>query len=349
MKIIFLDDKNEKHLEMWKKFLGKEKHLLIHTVDYKHFIDNAFKCKTYYVGVILDEKIKTILPVFYVDHILLGKKLISSSFLEYGSFCGDKKYVVEIVNFLYKEFSDKAEFLEIRHGLEGYDKELKTLMKKTDEYKRAVLHLGKVEDVWKGIQKSKRKAVKKAETEGVKIRLLTKDDIKEIYKLYAKNMRDFGSPGFGKKFFTSFFDNIANKGYGRVYGSFVNEKLSSVLLGFTYEDAIHITISVSDKKYSAYRVNDAVHWEFIKYGCRGGFKVFDFGRVREDSGQHEYKRKWGTEIFELPHYYLLWRANSIPRVDPNNPKYKAIVWLWKRVPVFVSRSVGPWLREGLGI
>ena len=344
--LLFLD---HKQMELWKEFLKREKHLLIHTPEYKNFIDNAFRCKTYYVAYVDEDMIKTLLPVFYIDHLLFGKKLISSGFLEYGSFAGDKKYVAEIINFLYKEFSHKTAFLEVRHGLEGYDKEMSALMIKTDEYKRAILQLGAQEEVWKKIQKSKRKSIKKAENDGIKVKMLEKEDIKEIYRLYLKNMKAFGSPAFGKRFFASFFENIVSKGYGRVYGAFVNTKLVSVLLGFTYEDTIHITISVSDNKYLKYRPNDAVHWEFIKYGCKNGFKVFDFGRVREDSGQHEYKRKWGTKIIELPHYYLLWKADKMPRIDPNNPKYKAIVWLWKRVPVFVNRYIGPWLREGLGI
>ncbi len=367
MQIIILDDKNNEHLKLWKDFLDREKHLIVHTPSYKKFIDNTFKCKTYYVAAIEEktvgkenlEEIRTLLPVFHIKHFLLGKKLISSGFLEYGSFAGNSKYVADIINFLYKEFSHKAEYLEIRHGLEGYDKELSGLLTKTSEYKRALLHLADIDKVWKNIQEGKRKAIKKAERDGIKVRELGKHDIDEIYRLYLKNMKYFGSPAFSKKFFTSFFDNIAANNMGKCFGAFFNikekggkqikEKLVSVLLGFAYEDSIHITISVSDERYLNLRPNDALHWAFIKYACEHGFKLFDFGRVREDSGQFEYKKKWGTKIVDLPHYYLLWRSNKLPKVDPNNPKYRIAVYLWKRMPIFVSRYLGPWLREGLGI
>lgn len=364
MQILILDEQNHEHLKLWNDFLSREKHLLVHTYQYKKFIDNAFKCRTYYVAAIEENEgkkdrqdnakvIKTLLPVFYIRHLLLGRKLISSGFLEYGSFAGDKKHIADIINYLYKEFSHKAEYLEIRHGLEGYDKELSGLLTKTDEYKRALLHLADVGHVWKNIQESKRKAIKKAERDGISMRELDKSDLREIYSIYLKNMKYFGSPAFSRKFFVSYFENIAANSMGKCFGAFFNvngkDKLVSVLLGFTYKDSIHITVSVSDDRYLYLRPNDAVHWHYIKYGCENGFKLFDFGRVREDSGQFEYKKKWGTKIVDLPHYYLLWKADKLPKVDPHNPKYKLAVYLWKKIPIFVSRYLGPWLREGLGI
>lgn len=357
MQILTLNEQNHEHIKLWKNFLDSEKHLIVHTSQYKKFIDSAFKCRTYYVAAIEDKngvnEIKTLLPVFYIKHLLLGKKLISSGFLEYGSFAGSNKYVADIINYLYKEFSQKAGYLEIRHGMEGYDKELSALMTKTNEYKRVILELSSADKVWKNIQESKRKAIRKSERESIIVRELFKNDITEIYKIYLHNMKEFGSPGFSKKFFVSFFDNIAAFNLGKCFGAFfeVNgkEKLVSVLLGFTYKDTVHITISVGDKKFLHLRPNDSVHWAFIKYACEHGFKLFDFGRVREDSGQLEYKKKWGVKIVDLPHYYLLWKSNSLPKVDPNNPKYKLAVAIWRRIPIFVSRYLGPWLREGLGI
>ena len=113
-----------------------------------------------------------------------------------------------------------------------------------------------------------------------------------------------------------------SKRLGIIYGSYYQGKLVSALLGLHYQDRVHIVIAVSDPKYVEYRCNDAMHWHFIKWAIKNNYNYFDFGRVREESGQFEYKRKWGPELLELPSYFMLWNTKEIPIVDPKSRKYK---------------------------
>ena len=136
---------------------------------------------------------------------------------------------------------------------------------------------------------------------------------------------------------------------GKIMGSYYQGKLVSALVGFCYKDRVHILIAVSDPDFQEFRPNDAMHWEFIKWAINNNYRYFDFGRVREDSGQFEYKRKWGAELKELPSYFLLWDGKEIPMVDPNSAKYKLVVRLWKFTPLWITKLIGPWLRKGLGI
>ena len=181
------------------------------------------------------------------------------------------------------------------------------------------------------------------------MREATSDEVDSIYDLYCRNMRAFGSPPFSQSYFASFFEHLVPLRTGKIFGAYVEGQLVSFLLGFLYQERIHIVISVSQPEYLSYRTNDATHWHFIKYGIDHGFRYFDFGRVRQDSGQFEFKRKGGAALFDLDHFYLLWTTKGIPQVDPENPKFKLVTRIWKRLPISVTRSVGPWLREGLGI
>ena len=136
---------------------------------------------------------------------------------------------------------------------------------------------------------------------------------------------------------------------GKILGSYVEGKLVSALLGFTYGNRIHILISISDPKFQESRPNDATHWDFIKWAIEHKYKHFDFGRVREGSGQYEYKRKWGGELMELPSYFLLWNTQEVPVVDPSSAKYKLMVSAWKKLPLKVTEKLGMKLRKELGI
>lgn len=345
MNVIILDEEEQK----WQAFLEKTPHLVFHTPQYKRFFDAAFRSKILYLAAEEKNEIRALFPVVWIKHPLFSTKLVSTAFLEYGGPCGEAAHVSEIISFLEKEYSTSCKYLEVRQGAEGYEHVLGKKMQRSREYNRFVLELSGVEDIWKSLQREKRRAVRKAQKTGVVVREAASAELSSIYDLYSRNMRAFGSPPFPRSYFASFFEHLVPKQMGKVFGAYVKGQLASFLLGFLYQERIHIVISVSHPEYLTYRTNDATHWHFIKYGIDHGFEFFDFGRVRQDSGQFEYKRKWGAALFDLDHFYLLWRTKTIPQVDPENPKYKLYTRLWRRLPISLTRSVGPWLREGLGI
>ncbi len=337
--------------ELLKNFLSENQHLIFHTFNYKKFIEDAFNIEYRKFALVENKKIKLVLPIVEVKSGLFGNKVISSAYLEYGGFCGNVAYVNGVLDHLEKIFSKDYDYLEVRGGqqlFDAFDAVLSSRLIKQNLYKRFVLPLADEETVWKNIQKSKRKAIKKS-LKSVGVKEIPFSDLAEFYHLYCRNMRSFGSPPYSKKYFISFYKNIVETGLGKIYGTYHQEKLISALLGFTYHDRVHIIIAVSDEKYHEFRPNDAVHWHFIKWACSNGYKLFDFGRVREESGQYEYKRKWGPQLLELPSYFMLWKTKSIPTTDPEAPKYQFAVKLWKKMPLWFTKLVGPYLRKRLGI
>jgi FemAB-related protein (PEP-CTERM system-associated) len=333
----------------WMEFLSKNPHLVFHTPQYKKFVDSAFKSHIDYWAAVVKDEIQTLLPVHRIEHSLFGAKLISTAFQEYGGPCGKPEFVKDIIDHLSSSYSYQYKYLELRFGLVGHEKVLSELMMKHEPYKRFILDLSDKETIWKNIQREKRKAVRKAEKLGVTVKPLPLSDMDKAYLLYCRNMRSFGSPPFSRGFFQSFYKNLVKKGMGKVFASYFQGQVISFLLGFCYGDRIHIIISVSDSRFLSMRPNDAMHWAFIQYAMHKEFSYFDFGRVRENSGQFEFKKKWGAELFSLPHYFLLWRCKNIPAIDPENPKYKILTQLWRRLPLNLIKLFGPKIREGLGI
>jgi len=331
----------DKNIKDWRLFLAKHKHLVFHTPEYRTLIKNSFNVKDFYIISHEGNEIKALLPLFYIKSILFGKRLISVAFLEYGGFAGEGKNVFGIINFLknYKPWKNLS--LELRQGLDNFDAILEKELIKRQEYKRFVLELKNktAEELWGSIDKQKRKAIKKAQRL-VKIEELTLKEINDLYNLYCKGMRSFGSPPYPKKYFKNFF---ALK-LGKCFGAFYKNKLVALLLGFTYNKIVHITISVSDKRYLEFRPNECLHWRFIEWAHKNNFEEFDFGKVREASGQFRFKKEFGAELKELNHYYI---SKIPPKAEPDD--YKLIIKLWQHMPLFVTKLFGPRLRKGLGI
>jgi serine/alanine adding enzyme len=338
-----MDEKNTLRIE---QFLRKHPHYIYHTIPFKEFIEEAFNCKYHFITGTKDDEIKILLPITSIKSKIFGNKIISSSYIEYGGFVGDFRLFSEIVLSLQEKFKADNDYLEIRGNILGNHPTLGKYMKKENLYKRFVLDLEG--DVWKGIQKSKRKAIKKSHGL-VEIKGVQEPELDEFYQLYLENMKRFGSPPYSKKYFQSFYKHLVSKGMGKILGSYVEGKLVSALLGFTYGNRVHILIAISDPKSQELRPNDATHWSFIKWAIENKYKHFDFGRVREGSGQYEYKRKWGGELIDLPSYFMLWNTQDVPITDPNSAKYKLMVSTWKKLPLKITEKLGMKLRKELGI
>jgi hypothetical protein len=176
----------------FNNFLESNQHLIFHTFPYKKFIEEAFGCK-YTILAVDNDGIETVLPVVGIKSKLFGNKIISSAYLEYGSFAGNEDYVLGLIDFLDKNYKNNCDYLEIRGGLGKFDPVLSSKLVKKNLYKRFVLKLGSEEEVWKNIQKWKRKAVKKAFL-NVEVKEIPFSGLDDFYELYCRNMKLFGSP-----------------------------------------------------------------------------------------------------------------------------------------------------------
>ncbi len=353
MKIIELDGFGTD----WKNFLADNHHYIFHTYNYKKFVQEAFSVPYKFIVAVDNNDnnvtinnnnvIKAAIPIVEIKSRIFGHKIISSAYIEYGGFIGDASYFQPILGHLSDKYKDNFDYLEIRGGFAEKCLDQCKLIKK-DLYKRFVLKLADESIIWSNIQKSKRKAIKKSlqETEVKEVNSL---DINKLYGLYCQNMHSFGSPPYSKNYFVQFYNHLVNHNLAKVFGAYKGDKLIAALLGFTYLDRVHILIAVSDPKYQDCRPNDAVHWTFIRWAITNGYKYFDFGRVREESGQFEYKRKWGPELQQLPSYFLLWKAKNIPFTDPNSSRYKFMIKAWKKLPLSITKKIGMILRKGIGI
>jgi hypothetical protein len=79
----------------------------------------------------------------------------------------------------------------------------------------------------------------------------------------------------------------------------------------------------------------------MKYGCENGYKLFDFGRSKIDTGSYDFKRHWGFEPEPLPYQYFLNRIDEIPNISPANPKYQKKIEMWQKMPFWLTKIIGP--------
>ena len=90
-----------------------------------------------------------------------------------------------------------------------------------------------------------------------------------------------------------------------------------------------------------------MYWELMRRACLRGVRVFDYGRSKREAGSYSFKKNWGFVPEPLAYQYRLVKAKQVPDVSPLNPRYRLLVSLWKRLPVSLSKALGPWVSDSL--
>jgi len=120
------------------------------------------------------------------------------------------------------------------------------------------------------------------------------------------------------------------------------------VMSFYFRDHVLPYYGGGTAEARALAANDFMYWEVMRRACERGYRVFDFGRSKVGTGPYNFKRYWGFEPTPLVYEYKLGTAKEIPDNSPNNPKYRRFIALWKRLPLPLTKLIGPLIVKGAG-
>lgn len=85
--------------------------------------------------------------------------------------------------------------------------------------------------------------------------------------------------------------------------------------------------------------NDLMYAEVMRQAVRErGCRTFDFGRSKRGTGAFEFERHWGVEPEPLTYSFGFPRGGGeLPALNPSNPKFRAFIELWRRLPLPVTK------------
>jgi len=196
------------------------------------------------------------------------------------------------------------------------------------------------EYVFRKMRISARGAIRKGE----KSRLFFKIDpglIDEFYDIYSACVRRLGTPVHGFNFFSEMINRGDDFNVIVVYSP--DKKPISAALFAQDADAIYPFASGGLVEYNHLSAESFKYWKLLVYGCENGKKYFDFGRSSKNSGTYDFKKRWFAEEVQL-YYYYYFNKNRKP-VTKQSMSYKVFSKTWKKLPLKVTRLVGPSLRK----
>jgi FemAB-related protein (PEP-CTERM system-associated) len=166
-----------------------------------------------------------------------------------------------------------------------------------------------------------------------------------FYPLYARTMRDHGTPALPRRFFDTLLSTFgADCEVLTVHHQ--GRPISSVL-SYYFQGRVmpYFTGSLEEARKTG--SNDVMYWQVMRRAVELGCTVFDFGRSKVGTGPYSFKRNWGFEPRPISHQYRLVKAKALPNVNPTNPKFALFIEAWRRLPKPVANAVSPMLSRSL--
>jgi len=87
----------------------------------------------------------------------------------------------------------------------------------------------------------------------------------------------------------------------------------------------------------------------LEYACDNGFKYFDFGRSTPGEGTYRFKEQWGAQPTTLHWHYISLNGNAIDQETSDNSKFEKAIQYWQKLPVPITKIIGPMIRKHIGL
>jgi len=337
VRVVALGNEMEKE---WDRFVFEHpKGTFFHQTSWMRVMTKTYGYEARYLCAVADGQIRGVAPAFLVSNWITGKCFLSLPFAVYGGICAADP---ETETLLLRQLESLAEengvqYFELRERTgtlrEGYVA--------NPRYSTFTLPIGKdTEALYKAFPKDIRYMIRKGEKAGLTARHGF-DQLDAFYDLMTINLRRLGTPAFPR----TLFENLIKEYGQQVTLTAVYSQGRPVAAGmsFCFRDSFQPYYVGSLDEAKALAANNFLWWELIKLAAESGHRTFDFGRSKNDSGNFDFKKKWSPTIEPLNYQVKLVRRKSAPNFSPTNPKFEMAGNIWKRMPLGVTRFLGPQL------
>lgn len=335
---------NDSHEKIWNDFVNQHpESSAYHQYAFRHIIKNSFGHNPLYLAAKnTDGMLVGVLPAIHIKSRIFGNYIVAMPYFNYGSALATDSITESQ---LIKALNEKAAALTVSH-VEYRDVFKRTGLQFKAEKASLILQLpSQIDDLWKNIGSKVRSQIKKADNFQLTFATGKLELLDDFYKVFAKNMRDLGTPVYGKSFFANLLsDDTLNTCIAIAY-----HKGNAVACGFLlgYRDTMEIPWASTLREANAFNANMFMYWHVLEYAIKKKFQFFDFGRSSIDAGTFKFKQQWGAQPHQLYWHYWLPNDGKLPALNPSNPKYRLSIAVWQRMPVWLTTLLGPHIVKNL--
>jgi CelD/BcsL family acetyltransferase involved in cellulose biosynthesis len=292
------------------------------------------------------------LPLCFIQSPVTGRRLVSLPFSDHCPLLAvDEASANDLVDQAILLAQEKrAKYLELRAGVNDVLAGRSDLVA-SDLYVRWLKPLTPDRDVlWRSVDGSVRRAIKKAERLGVHVRMAqSRAEMQHFYRLHLRTRsKKFGMPAQPRRYFFALWDTFASTGAMQLW---LAEQQGVVVAGaivLASGTTVQLAYNAADERYLHARPVNQLLWMAMRWASTHGYDTFDLGRTaRDNPGLMRFKCHMGA-IKEPLRYYYYPRTAGLTATSERSWKYRLLTGCWRRLPLQVAAPLGGSLYKHLG-
>ncbi|WP_166259607.1 FemAB family XrtA/PEP-CTERM system-associated protein [Marinobacter salicampi] len=309
-----------------------------HKISVRRFIEQTYSHKTHYCCALAEDgEVLGVLPLVQLRSRLFGNFVVSVPYFNYGGLLTNSAEAAEKLLAAAENWRQVigASHVELRHVSDAGT----GLPARTDKVTFWLPLPGSSEELWQSFRPKLRAQVRRPEKEGAEVTIGGAELLDEFYDVFAANMRDLGTPVYSKRFFQNLLEQLGTS--ARLVIATLNGRSSGCAFLIGHAGRMEIPWASTLRESNATGINMLMYWKILEYSIGQGYQTFDFGRCSKDAGTYKFKQQWGATPVPLNWNYCLPAGEKLPELNPNNPKFRLMIAVWQRLPVWLTRLIGP--------
>ncbi len=310
-------------------------------------LERAFGHEIYALEAVDGERTCGFLPLAFVRSLLFGRFLISLPYLNTNGVVADddetRGRLIDRAVRLADEL--RVRYLELRHERKVEHPALTGALASKCHMR---LELPEFPGpLWEGLPAKVRNQVRKGEKSGLTTVRGGEALLPEFYSVFSRNMRDLGTPVYGRGLFAAALRQFPADAELVVVRAELTPVAAALLLhgpGVT-----EVPSASSLRQYNHTCANMLLYWKLLERAIERGQAVFDFGRSTIDGNTYRFKKQWGAK--PAPAAWQYYRPGGDAPGDndprPENPRYQRLIRIWRQLPVSLTRWIGPSIVRGI--
>jgi len=339
MKTQLVDSLNFPSLEKKLSFAGLDSWL--------HLVHEMYRYKTYRYAVTENSQPLAALGLVEINHPVFGHYLATAPFGSYGGLAFETPQARDLLLDEARRLAEdiKAEYVSIRFD-EGASSPPDNWQQSPNYFTYLIDLPATPDELLKTFSSDHRNHVRKSLKKGHSIRFGHLDLLDDVYQALAKSMHELGSPYHSKNYLRKMAELLGNTlEFAVIYNA--QGKISGGGVFIYQGDTIfNLHANILRHARSTY-AGEFLYWSVIERAIQKGLKTFDLGRSLVGSGNEIFKVKWSPRKQLLAYWYWLAPGHELPSLNQKNPKFQLVIAIWKLMPAFIVRAIGPYLIRGL--
>lgn len=332
------------HATPWNEYLAQQPQgSFYHLFEWQKINEQALGHRTAYLMARQGSTVRGVLPLTFVSSPLFGRILCSLPFVNYGGpvFSDEATGTALLQAAVAKAKELKADYLELRCA-----SSLQTDMPVST--RKISMHIALDPDpdvLWNKFTSKHRTNIRRSQKNELEVKAGGRELLDTFYSVMEQSWHQLGTPLYKRSYFASILAALPD--HTRIFVCARGNEPVAVAFNGYFNGTVEGLWAGGTELSRPLQANYALYWEMIREACVRGCSRYHLGRSTADSGAEDFKKKWNATSSQLYWYFHRPNGGEMPQLNVDNPKYRLAIDLWRKMPLWATRIIGPPLARSI--